>query len=66
MLYLKGLVFQIGPSESSRFFTGLYTAILPPAITVLIQHWFLDTELCRINAVGRRHHPHHTAHFRSF
>ncbi len=37
-----------------RFFTGLYTAILPPAITVLIQDWFLDTELCRMNAVGRR------------
>ena len=28
-----------------RFFTGLYTSILPPAVPVLMKKWFLNNEL---------------------
>ncbi|XP_023343012.1 sodium-dependent phosphate transport protein 4 isoform X2 [Eurytemora carolleeae] len=34
-----------------RFFTGFYSAIISPAIPMIIQLWFLSTEQCRLNVV---------------
>ncbi|XP_023334822.1 uncharacterized transporter slc-17.3 isoform X3 [Eurytemora carolleeae] len=34
-----------------RFFTGFYSAILNPAVPMIVQHWFLEKEQCRTNVL---------------